>query len=237
MPWRVGANYHAAMRRHLTVAPAAAAAVLLGVVTAAAGCSGNRDGDLPDGAELLQAAADEMAGVETVAIRLEADTDLAELPVREVDGVLTRAGEAEGTAVVEQFGQVLEVQFVVIDDTFHYQLLGGWQELPLAEATDFYDPTAVLDPDRGVAQLLRTATDPTVERRDGDTYEVTATFDAGAAAVVPGAVDGARGTVWIGVDRPLLHQARFPVPAGDGEVGTLTVSLSQFDQPVDIRAP
>jgi lipoprotein LprG len=225
------------MRRYPTATrlTAAGAALLLAV----AGCSRGGDGsDLPDGGELLQAAAGEMAQVETVAIRLAADAELANLPVREVDGVITRAGAAQGTAHVEQLGQRLEVQFVVLDGIFYYQLLGGWQELPLTEATDFYDPSAVLDPERGVANLLRTATDPTVERRDGDTYQVTASFRADAlSALVPGAAEGTRGTVWIGVERPLLHRAQFPLPAGAGEPGTLSVDLSEFDQPVDIRAP
>jgi lipoprotein LprG len=224
------------MRRYPTATRLTAAA-FTGLL-ALAGCSrGGGDGDLPDGGELLQAAAGEMAQVETVAIRLTADAELANLPVREVAGVITRAGAAQGTAQVEQLGQRLEVQFVVLDDTFYYQLLGGWQELPLSEATDFYDPSTVLDPDRGVANLLRTATDPSVER-DGDTYRVTASFSAEAlSGLVPGAADGTRGTVWIGVERPLLHRAQFPLPAGAGEPGTLSVELSDFDQPVDIRAP
>jgi lipoprotein LprG len=227
------------MRRRVTATLTAAAAVT--ILVAAAGCKGGRDddgGELPEAAGLMTAAADEMAGVETVAMLLETDTDLGDLPVREVDGVITRAGDAQGTAQVEQFGQQVELQFVVVENTFHYQLLGGWQQVPLADAAEFYDPSAILDPDRGVSNLLRTATDPQIERRDGDRYEVTATFEAAAlAAVVPGAADETRGTVWIGVDRPLLHRAEFPVEAGPAEVGTLTVSLSKFDEPVTIVAP
>lgn len=223
------------MRRSVTAVLIAAT-----VLVAAAGCrSRDGGGDLPDGAGLLSAAADEMAGVETVAMLLESDTELAGLPVRQVDGVITRAGDAEGTALVEQLGQQLELQFVVVDETFHYQLLGSWQELPLADAAQFYDPSAVLDPERGVSQLLRTATEPAVERRDGDRYEVSATFDAAALAVLlPGTTEDTRGTVWIGVDRPLLHQARFPVPAASGgEPGMVNVALSRFDEPVTIVAP
>lgn len=228
---------HMPLRRPAFVTGVALAAMT--ALLAAAGCSGDQDGSRPDGAELLQAAADEMAQVETVAVRLEADTEIGGVPVREVEGVLTQGGEAQGTALVDQFGQLLEVNFVVLDGTFHFQLLGGWQELPLAEATDFYDPTTMLDPDRGVADLLRTATNPTVQRRDGDRYEVTAEFGGGAlTGLVPGAADGTSGTVWIGVDRPLLHRAELPVPAdGEGEAGTLSVHLSEFDRPVEIRAP
>jgi lipoprotein LprG len=222
------------MRRSVT-------AVLLAVTVLAAnaGCRGGQDddGDLPDGAELMAAAADEMAGVQTVAMRLETDVDLGGLPVREVDGTITQAGDAQGTAQVEQFGQQVELRFVVVDETFHYQLLGGWQQLPLSQAAAFYDPSAILDPERGVSQVLRTATDPQVQRRDGDQYEVTATFDAQALAVlVPGATEDTQGTVWIGVDRPLLHRAEFPITAG-GDTGTLSVELSDFDAPVTIVAP
>jgi lipoprotein LprG len=224
------------MRRSVT-------AVLLAVtvLVAATGCRGreNDGGDLPEGAGLLAAAADEMAEVETVAMLLETDTDLGGLPVRQVDGVVTRTGDAEGTARIDQFGQELELRFVVVEETFHYQLLGGWQQVPLTDAAQFYDPSAILDPQRGVSQLLRTATDPRVERRDGDRYEVTATFGAEALAVVlPGTTEDTRGTVWIGADRPLLHQARFPVaaPAG-GEPGTVDVELSRFDEPVTVVAP
>jgi lipoprotein LprG len=226
------------MRTHLPAARSVA--VVVAVLLALAGCWGGDDPDLPAGDALLRAAADEMAQVETVAVAIESDTDVAGLPLRAVDGVITRAGDAEGTALVEQLGQRLEVRFVVVGDTFYYQLFGGWQQLPLAEATEFYDPSAILDPDRGLSQLLRTATDPEVERRDGDTYQVSATFGAsGLATLLPGAPEGIRGTVWIGVDRPLLHRARVPVPAeaAGGEAGTLSMNLSGFDQPVTISAP
>jgi lipoprotein LprG len=224
------------MRRHATGALTAVVATLL---LATAGCDGGTDDEeLPDAAGLLAAAADEMAAVETVSMRLETDTDLGGLPVRGVDGVVTRAGDAEGTARIEQLGQRLELRFVVVDDTFHYQLVGDWQQLPLADAARFYDPSAVLDPDRGMAHLLRTATEPEVTGRDGELYEVAATFDATALEVlVPGGSDAIRGTVWIGVDRPLLHRAVVPVPGDDGGSGTLTVDLSGFDEPVSISAP
>jgi lipoprotein LprG len=226
------------MRRHLI----AAVAALLAAVLAGTGCGRGDDRDLPDAAALLSASADEMARVETVGFRLESDADLGSLPVRTVDGVVTRAGDARGAATVDQFGQTVEIRFVVLDDRFHYQLLGDWQEAPLTAVAQLYDPSAILDPDRGIANLLRTATDPQVRGRESvsgvDTYEVTASFDAAALAVLlPGAPDGVPGSLWIGVERPLVHQARFAVPAGEGEAGTLTVGLSDFDAPVTIEAP
>lgn len=187
--------------------------------------------------ELLAVAADEMAEVETVRVRMDSDANVGELPVRQVDGQVTGSGDAEGSAQVEQFGQLMELDFVVVGDAFHYRLLGGWQQVPRADAESLYDPSAILDPERGVAQLLRTAGDAALdgtEELDGvDTYRVTATLDlAAAAALLPGAPDGLTGTLWIGADRR-LHQAVLALPDG----GTATVRLSDFDAPADISAP
>lgn len=225
------------MRRNLTAVPLAAVAVLL--VTACTGGSGD-DADLPAGQPLLASAADEMAGVETVGIRMEADTSMADLAMyRAVDGVLTRAGDAQGTVELEQAGQLVEVEFVAVDDTFYYRLFGGWSEMPLAEAGTLYDPSTILDPDRGLAHLLRTATDPEVRGEEGGRYEVAATFTGEAvSALLPAAVPGdVQGTVWIGTDRPLLHRGEFPLPGEEAETGTVIVELSDFDAPAQISAP
>lgn len=201
-----------------------------------AGCGGSGDGDLPAGDAVLTAAADQMATLQTVTIAITSDVDVGDLPVREVAGVVTRDGEAEGTAQV-LLGQQLELRFVVVDDTFYYRLIGDWASMPLSQAAQFYDPSAILDPDRGVANLLRTASDARVVDRDGDRYRVRARFDPAALGVlVPGADEPVEGTVWIGVDRPLLQQAEFPLDDGT-EAGTLRVELSGFDQPVTINAP
>ena len=207
----------------------------------AAGCTGERDnGDdapLPDADTLLTSAADEMAGVETVRLRISADTEVADLPVREADAVVTRSGDAEGSAQIEQLGQVLELNFVMAGDTFYYQLIGPWLELSRDEAAQYYDPSAILDPERGVASLLRNAEQAEVRGTgsvgDTDTYEVAASFAAADLAVLlPGVPERVDGTVWIGQERPLLHRAAFAL---DG--GTVTVELSDFDAPVQISAP
>lgn len=209
------------------------------VAVLAAGCTGERgDEEAPPDAEaLLASAADEMAQVDTVRLHIGADTALADLPVREADAVVTRAGDAQGSAQIEQFGQVLELEFVLAGDTFYYQLIGPWLELPREKAAEYYDPTAILDPERGVAHLLRNA-DQAEVRGTGDAggvdaYEVGASFAAAdLAALLPGVPEQVDGTLWIGQERPLLHRAEFSLPGG-----TVTVELSDFDAPVEIRAP
>lgn len=205
------------------------------------GCRSDGGADLPAATDLLPAAADAMAQLETAKLVVETDTDLAELPVRRADGVVTRAGDAAGTAQLNQLSMLIEMTFVVVEDTFYYQLIGGWQELPLSEAADLYDPSAILDPDRGVANLLRTADKAKVDTRETssgvDTYRVSAELAPDAlSTLLPGVNGPAAGVLWIGVDQPLLHQIEISVPAGN-ESGTATVRLSDFDAPVDISAP
>ncbi len=221
-------------------AAAAVAAAGLTAVLALASCEDEVAEQLigVSASELLAAAADEMAVVQTVRVQVEADAEVADLPVHAVDGQVTRAGDAAGTVQVEQFDQLMELEFVVVGDEFHYRLVGGWQQLPRAEAADLYDPSAILDPDRGVAHLLRTASDAELDGTEAvagvDTYRVTARFDPdAAAALLPGATGELTGTLWIGADPALLHRAEFTSP----ELGAATVRLSDFNAPADISAP
>src|SRR5690606_8467025 len=101
----------------------AVAAALLLLPLGLAACTGDEGGRTPDdAAQVLADAGDAMADLQTVRLRVEAGTDLAELPVRQVEAQVTRTGDAAGTAHVEQFGQLLEVAFVVVGDDFHYQV-------------------------------------------------------------------------------------------------------------------
>lgn len=210
------------------------------VAIAVAGCGGGGGDDdpveVPEAAELMSAAADEMAGVETVRLVLAAGGGIPGIPLHAADAVVTAAGDADGTATIELTGVgAVEVRFVLVGDTFHYQAVGAWLQLPREDAAEIYDPSAILDPDRGVAHLLRTARDPEVTGTRGDTeaYQVTATFAAAdIAALVPGVTEDVDGTLWIGVDRPLLHEAEFDLSSG-----TVTAELSGFDEPVEISAP
>ena len=46
------------------------------------------------------------------------------------------------------------------------------------------------------------------------------------------------GTLWIGVERPLLHGAEVSLAGvGGGAEGTATVTLTDFDAPAEISAP
>lgn len=224
----------AAARVRPLVAAVALAGILGGALAGAlAGCGGDDEVPDVDPGELLAAAADELAGVQTVRMQISSEGDVAQLPVRGVDAQVTADGDAAGTAQVEMLDQLLEVDLVVVGDEFHYRLLGSWQQGTRADAADVYDPSVILDEQRGLAQLLRTATVAGVSRAAEDGYRVPATFDAEAAgALLPGAPDDLTGTVWIMEDRPLPTRLVLDLPDG-----SVTVDLTDYDAPADIRAP
>lgn len=212
-------------------------AVVLLALTGA-GCGDGPALDRSEAESLLTAAADEMATVTTVRLHLTVDGDALDMPVRAVDAVVTADGDAAGTLTVTELGQVLEAEVRLVGDVLHYRLLGGWQTGTREEAARLYDVSAILDPDRGVAQLLRTAelvaADGT-ERVDGvSTQRLRVRFAPAAVTTLLPGVDlpDPVGTVWIGAERPLLHRVVMDLPDGHAEV-----TLSRFDEPVDIRAP
>jgi lipoprotein LprG len=221
------------------------AAVLATVLATSAACSGDDSADtpsgpaLPDGTTLLTESAAEMRKVTSATFDISTEGEIASLPLKSARGGITSTGDATGSANLDQAGVPLELTFVIKDDTLYINgLTGGWQKLPLAAAAAVYDPSAILDPDRGVANVLSKATGTTEAREsvDGvDAYRVKAKLDGAAvAALVPGVTADVDGTVWVGVDRKLAHRITFTPP---GQTGTVTIAFADFDEPVAVEPP
>lgn len=215
----------------------------LAVLAGLAGCS-RKSGALPAGDSLLKESAAAMREVKTVRFGIESDGTLAGLALRRAAGQLTRDGDAKGTAQVRQFGANVELEFVVIGDTIHLKgPTGGWQKVPLALASSVYDPSAILDPERGIAKVLSTASEARTEAReevDGvDAYRVAAKLSASdLATIVPGASGDVTGQLWVAADNKRLVRAKFALPgSGESKGATVTVTFSEFDAPVSISAP
>jgi lipoprotein LprG len=189
-------------------------------------------------------AAAAMAQVQTVAVDVAVDPALTSIPVRSATGKLTSAGDAIGTATLSQGTSTVEFNFVITQGTLYLKgATGQYQRLPLALAAGIYDPTALLSPDRGVAALLRTATNATTEAREDvngvPAYRVRATLDPNlVTGIVPGLTGATTGTVWIdqASSRVLKAQIDVPNPAGGGPV-PVTVTLSDFNAPVTVTPP
>ncbi len=219
---------------------------LAAVLAGSAACTGKGSGsagDLPAGDVLLKESATAMRGLQTVLFAIEADGTVGGIALRRASGTLTKEGNAKGNAQIEQGGATVQLDFVVVGDSIYLKgPTGGYQKLPLAVASSVYDPSAILDPDRGVPKLLDTATEARTEGREKvngtDCYRVAAKLDGAAlSTVVPGATDTTPGQLWLAADSKRLLKARVGVPGDGGKTTTVTVTFSEFDKPADIGAP
>jgi len=222
------------------------ALVLAALLAGTAACKGKGPGpagDLPAGDGLLKESATAMRGVQTVNFAIEADGTVSGIALRRAGGTLTRDGKAKGSAQVEQFGTNVELQFVVVGDSIYLKgATGGYQKIPLELASSVYDPSAILDPDRGVAKLLDTATEARSEGREKvngtDSYRVSAKLEREAlSAIVPGVTEDTPGQLWIATDSKRLLKAKVGVPGEGGKTTNVTVTFTDFDKPADISVP
>jgi lipoprotein LprG len=198
--------------------------------------------DRPDGAALVAEAATAMTNVETVHIVLDINPAVGALPITRAEGDLKRDGDAKGAIQLLAGAQLLEVDFVIIGSKAWLKYpTGGWQSVSGIAA--IYDPSAILDPQRGVANLLSTATNARTEATEKvngvDTWRVTVDIDQKAAnTLVPGVPAGLTGIVWIDQDSKRMVKAVVNAPqSGSSPASTITLDLTDFDTTVDIGAP
>jgi lipoprotein LprG len=197
---------------------------------------------LPAASTLMTQAETAMGTVQTVSFTLAVDGSLPGVPVSSGNGVLTRAGDAKGSATITELGATIQAEFVIVGDSFYLKALtGGYQKLPLSSASKIYDPSAILDPNRGISKLLSSSTNPqTVAETtiDGKTaYQVQLTPDPSAiSSLIPGAGAGTTGSIWIDKASGHVVKGVFTVPAS-GKSATVTITLSNYDAPVSISAP
>ncbi|GAA2142217.1 LppX_LprAFG lipoprotein [Glycomyces algeriensis] len=205
-------------------------------LVAAAACSGG--GDLPPADEMLPDAATAMRGVETVRFDLTVDGEVPGLDIKAADGVITADGSAQGTGTLTAFGMDIEAEYVIIgEDAWVKGPTGGFQQIPVGDDMLPYDPTLLLDPDAGVATLLESAEsaepEDTEDVEGTDTYRYAVEFDPAAfATLIPAEGDWNTATVWFDQETSRVLKAEFS--QGDA---TVTLLLSDYDEPVQIEAP
>ena len=182
-----------------------------------------------------------MGTVQSVAFTLAVDGTLPGVPVSAANGVLTHAGDAQGTATINE-GVSIQAQFVIVGGSLYLKALTpGYQKLPLSAASQIYDPSAILDPNRGISKLLTASTNPkTVAATtiNGATaYQVQLTPDPTAIqSLIPGAGTGTTGSIWIDKASGHVLKGVFMVPSS-GKTATVTITFANYDAPVTIPAP
>ena len=236
-------------RTRALLAGATAAAALLVALT---GCTdkskeddaGKADPNLPAAEGLLKESATAMGGITSAKFLITADGTIAGVALKRAEGALTKEGNAQGTAQVEQMGATVELAFTIVGQTMWLKgPTGDYQQLPLALAASVYDPSAILDPNRGIAKVLGTASGGKTEATEAvdgqETYRVAADSSSETLVnVVPGVTGSVPGKFWIAKDGKKLLKATWTLPAvGEAKGGTVTVTFKEFDAPVTITAP
>lgn len=222
--------------------------MLVGLLVLVAGCtSGGSAGsaNLPAAGGLLATAGDSMRSVTSVHFSIVVNGTLAGVPIQNADGDLNAQGQAKGNAKVSLLGQLTQVDFVLVDQTFYLKgPTGGYQKVSASLAGNLFDPSAILDPNRGVAKVVGSvqgAQTTAQESVDGtDCYKITGKVSKGVvSALVPGINVDVDATVWLATDaKHLPVKAEFAVPGSGGSQGaTVDVTFSKFNAPVTVTAP
>lgn len=221
--------------------------VLPVTLTGAAACTHGSPGasvDLPAGDVLLRDSAAAMRDVKTAKFLITVDGTIAGLTLKRAEGTLTREGNARGTAQITEGGAAVELSFTVVGTKIYVKgPTGGYQTLPLALASTVYDPSAILDPARGIAAVLGTATGAKTEASEAvdgqQAWRVAITADSKRlSTIIPGVTGAVPGKVWLAAsDKRLLKAVFMPSGAGGATSGTVTVTFSDYDAPVSISAP
>ncbi|MFI7634530.1 LppX_LprAFG lipoprotein [Nonomuraea sp. NPDC049400] len=206
--------------------------LIVAVLALVSACSSGGGDALPDGPGLMKKAAEAMKGVKSASFSI-ATEGKPKVPVKKADGRLTAAGDADGTITIEVLG-LQEISFVVVGDTVHFKgPTGGFQKMTRQQLAQIYDPSVILEPTKGIAQLLASATDPKVEALEGDSYRVATTLPGQVLGqIVPGVSQGVNAQVWLDKATSRLTKASLPL-----QDGTVTVSFSDYDAPVTITPP
>jgi lipoprotein LprG len=136
-------------------------------------------------------------------------------------------------------GSLFEGEFVLVDDSVYIKgPTGGFNQLPASMVRSVYDPAAILDPDKGIANVLKNVTDARTEGSedvDGvSTYKVTGkvTKDV-VSSLVPGIDSDVDITFWLRQEdghQPVKASVKVPE-------GTVDVTLSDVNKQVEITAP
>lgn len=233
---------------HMQTRPRIALLVsLIAALALVAGCGSSdkkSDAPLPDAATLLKDSNQTTAGQQSVHLVITVAGKIPDLPIESLTGDLTNkpAVAAQGTANIVFLGQTLkDVAFVVSDANLYAALTAGSAPTLIGPAAEIYDVSAILNPDKGLANLLVNFSDAKADGRETingvDTVKVTGTVTAEAVnAIAPqiAATAPVPGTAWIRQDGDHeLVQAKLDVSAGN----SIQMSMSDWGKKVTVNKP
>jgi lipoprotein LprG len=225
--------------------PILAVLAALSIVAAlVGGCSSSKQSaaPLPDAATLLSKSNLTTRNVKSVHLVLSVTGTIHGLPVKTLTGDLTTSPDtaAKGEANLTVLGSSVDTQFVVDDGTLYAALTPGhWESFGPAAA--IYDPSEILNPNTGLANVLTNISNPKSESRETingqSTVKITGTASADAVNGVASQLKATQplpATVWIQEtgDHQLV-QAKLDQSPGN----SVQMTLSNWNAPVQVTKP
>jgi lipoprotein LprG len=208
------------------------------------GCSPSKQSSaaLPDAATLIKDSSQSTQNVKSVHLVLAVNGTIKGLPVKSLNGDLTTtpATAAQGNASIVFGGSDIDAPFVVLDGILYGALTPGqWDNF--GKAADLYDPSTILKPDVGLANVLRNLNNPKAVARETvggqTTIKITGTEPADAVnGIMPRlkATQPLPSTVWIeeNGDHQLVQTQLEQSPGN-----SLQLTLSNWNAPVQVTKP
>ena len=220
-------------------------AVLAALIAAAlmvSGCSKTPSEPLPDAAGLIQQSIATTKTLKSAHLEIAVNGKIDGLPVKTLSGDLTNvpAVAIKGNSTISMGGSDIDIELVVLDGTLYAALTpNSW--LDMGPAVEVYDPSVILNPDTGLANMLASVSDATsagFETIGGvSTVKITGTVAPDAVnKLIPQlkATGPLPTTVWIEKDAPnQLVQAQID----QSESNNVQLTLSEWDKPVTVTKP
>lgn len=226
----------------VSIAALIVVAVVAAVVVAMISSSSKESGaPLPDAATLLKQSTETTRNLSSTHLELTVDGKVERMSIKNLSGDLTNAPAvaAKGQTKITMGGGDVDADFVVLNDTLYASLdANSWNDF--GPASSVYDVSVILNPDKGLANLLANFNDPEAEGRQTingvQTIEITGQVSADDVnKIAPGVANGnVPATVWIREDgNHDLVQAKLE-PSSDGSI---QMTLSKWNEPVTIEKP
>ena len=221
-------------------------AVLTALLAAAlfvSGCSSKKAAEpLPDAAGLVQQSIQTTKSLKSAHLEIAVTGKVDGLPLKTLSGDLTNipSTAAKASAKVVMGGSDIDADLVVLDGTLYAALTpNNW--LDMGPAAEVYDPSVILDPSTGLANMLASLSDGKSAAYEtiGGVPAVKITGKVTADAVnklIPRlkATSPLPATVWIEKDAPnQLVQAELEQSSGN----SVQLTLSDWDKPVTVTKP
>jgi lipoprotein LprG len=229
-------------RRRLPAVLLATVALAAGLIAGCSSSDSKSASELPDAATLLNQASATTKDLTSVHLELSVTGKIEKLPVKTLTGDLTTDPDtaAKGKAKITFGGADVDIDFVVFDSDLYAALSkDAWDNY--GPAADIYDPSAILNPDTGLANVLANFTDADAEAHENlggqDTVRVAGKVAADAVnklAPQLNATGPLPATVWIQADDPhQLVQAKLDKSEGN----SIQMTLSDWNKPVTVDKP